>query len=674
MENDTLDHCWESLVLLLEMGATDGLLCDFGMPVLQNGVRYNCRVLCQDRRVLLIRPKTVMADGGNYREGRYFAAHIPSTEESHILPPTFYGKFGQRSVPFGLFFLHCADGTTVGCESCEELWTPQSLHVDLSLRGVEIIGNGSGSHHELRKLSTRIELMVSATRKCGGVYLYANQRGCDGSRMYYDGCAMIVVNGRIVAQAPQFDVRDVNVVAATIDLDDVRSYRASIPSFGIQAMRMVADEGRGGSRRLVCDDVHLCFNPVFSFNKNRPRMMTDEGGLAPTIVTPEEECSLGPACWLWDYLRRSGATGFFLPLSGGADSSSVAAIVAVMCILVNKASRDDPEGEVAKDCRRICRKDVGNSLWVPSTPQEIANHVLHTTFMGTENSSTVTNSRAMRLADAIGSYHLSIKIDVMVKAALQVFQISTGHIPRYASRGGTMAEDLALQNIQARLRMVMSYLLAQLLPWVRGRTGFLLVLGAANVDEGLRGYMTKYDCSSADLNPIGGISKGDIKRMLIFMSKEYPGFNVLAEIANSPPTAELRPMDAITATSEAVLSQTDEEDMGMSYEELGHFGRLRKMSRCGPVSMLRKLLIMWNHLSPNEVAAKVKRFFYFYSVNRHKMTTITPAYHAEAYSPDDNRFDLRQFLYNTQWTRQFAQIDAIVAQQPDFDISKDKND
>jgi NAD+ synthase (glutamine-hydrolysing) len=35
--------------------------------------------------------------------------------------------------------------------------------------------------------------------------------------------------------------------------------------------------------------------------------------------------------------------------------------------------------------------------------------------------------------------------------------------------------------------MVLSFVLAQLMPWVRGRDGFLLVLGSANVDEGLRG-------------------------------------------------------------------------------------------------------------------------------------------------------------------------------------------
>ena len=45
----------------------------------------------------------------------------------------------------------------------------------------------------------------------------------------------------------------------------------------------------------------------------------------------------GPACWLWDYLRRSGASGFLLPLSGGADSASVAAIVGSMCQQVVQA-------------------------------------------------------------------------------------------------------------------------------------------------------------------------------------------------------------------------------------------------------------------------------------------------------------------------------------------------
>lgn len=225
-----------------------------------------------------------------------------------------------------------------------------------------------------------------------------------------------------------------------------------------------------------------------------------------------------------------------------------------------------------------------------------------------------------------------------------------------------MAEDLALQNIQARVRMVIAYLCAQLLPWIRGRRGFLLVLGSSNVDEALRGYMTKYDCSSADLNPIGGISKGDLKRMLVWAAKRF-SIPALEEIALALPTAELRPIEDDKRTGDEDYSQLDEDEMGMSYEELGVFGFLRKVQRCGPVSMFMKLLAQWAHLGPALIAEKVKRFFYYYSVNRHKMTTLTPSYHAENYSPDDNRYDLRQFLYNTKWTRQFATIDALVNEQ-----------
>lgn len=61
-----------------------------------------------------------------------------------------------------------------------------------------------------------------------------------------------------------------------------------------------------------------------------------------------------------------------------------------------------------------------------------------------------------------------------------------------------------------------------------------------------------------------------------------------------------------------------------------------------------------------QVADKVKQFFSKYSANRHKMTTLTPAYHAENYSPDNNRFDLRPFLYNTRWPWQFRCIENQV--------------
>ena len=106
------------------------------------------------------------------------------------------------------------------------------------------------------------------------------------------------------------------------------------------------------------------------------------------------------------------------------------------------------------------------------------------------------------------------------------------------------------------------YMFAQLFPLCRNRKGYLLVLGSGNVDECLRGYLTKYDCSSADLNPIGSISKMDLKCMLKHAAEKY-SLPVLNDIVNAPPTAELRPVGGGQNHS-----QTDEDDMGMTYEEL----------------------------------------------------------------------------------------------------------
>merc|ERR1711953_3368 len=238
--------------------------------------------------------------------------------------------------------------------------------------------------------------------------------------------------------------------------------------------------------------------------------------------------------------------------------------------------------------------------------------------------------------------------------------------------------------------MVMAYFMAQLMPWstddfVGGGGGSLLVLGSANVDEALRGYYTKYDCSAADINPIGGINKRDLKAFLIWCAANK-GISVLSDFAHAVPTAELRPEE--NGCAEA---QSDEKDMGMSSGELGDLGYCRKVEHCGPLSTFLKLRAKWAHKTgdwkspadnekaitpsirlwacPNrkqpatfeeKVAQKVKDFFFYHVINRHKMTTLTPSYHAENYSPDDNRFDLRPFLCPNTFDLQFAEIDRLV--------------
>ncbi|XP_038621075.1 glutamine-dependent NAD(+) synthetase [Tachyglossus aculeatus] len=633
-ESDTNLHSFQVLAELLDSPVTQDIICDVGMPVMHRNVRYNCRVIFLNRKILLIRPKMALANEGNYREMRWFTPwQRTRTIEEYFLPRMIQELTKQETVPIGDAVLATQD-TCIGSEVCEELWTPYSPHIEMGLDGVEIFTNASGSHHTLRKAYTRVDLVNMATSKNGGIYVLANQKGCDGDRLYYDGCAMISVNGSIVAQGSQFSLDDVEVLTATLDLEDVRSYRAEISSRGLMASRANPYPRVKVDFALSChdDDVVAISEPIqWQYH------------------SPEEEISLGPACWLWDYLRRSQQAGFFLPLSGGMDSSSSACIVYSMCHQVCLAVKNGNQ-QVLADVRKM----VYNDAYTPEDPRELCGRIFTTCYMASENSSEEMRNSAKELAKQIGSYHINLNIDGAVKAILGIFSVVTGRTPQFRIHGGSGRENLALQNVQARVRMVLAYLFAQLSLWSRGIQGGLLVIGSANVDECLRGYLTKYDCSSADINPIGGISKTDLKSFLQYCIEHFH-LAALISILKAPPTAELEPL------ADGRMTQTDEEDMGMTYAELSVYGKLRKITKAGPYTMFCKLISIWKEIcSPRQVAEKVKHFFRSYSINRHKMTTLTPAYHAESYSPEDNRFDLRPFLYNTAWSWQFRCIDNQV--------------
>ncbi|XP_012555047.1 glutamine-dependent NAD(+) synthetase isoform X1 [Hydra vulgaris] len=630
-ESDTLLHSWESLACILENTVCENLIVDVGMPVLYNHALYNCRVIFLNKRIILIRPKKTLAIDENYRESRWFTPWIKDYEyEELMLPPIITKITGQVKVPFGEAIIVARD-TVLGCEVCQELFSPQSPHLNMALQGVEIVTNGSASNFELQKMSRRIKLISDATSKLGGVYLYSAIKGCDGERLYYDGPCMIFKNGELVGQGKQFSLNEVEVVSSTIDLEEVSLYRRS-SQFGTKTSL---------SQKYPRLDIDFCLCVTNSFFAPLSPVID------PVIYQPEEEIALGPACWLWDYLRRSGMGGFFLPLSGGVDSSATACIVASMCRLVCDAIKQGSLQTIS-DIQDI----VKDSTYIPTDPKELCNRIFVTCYMGTENSSAQTRERAKALANDIGSYHLGIVIDTAIQAILSIFSAVTKKTPRFSVFGGSNTENLALQNVQARVRMVTSYLFAQLTLWSRGKQGGLLVLGSANVDECLLGYMTKYDCSSADINPIGGISKTDLKKFVFYCVEKF-NFTSLIGILGAPPTAELTPLD------EGRLQQTDEGDIGLTYEEISILGRLRKLQRCGPYSMFTKLLSQWN-ISPSAIADKVKLFFTKYAINRHKMTTITPSLYAVGYSPDDNRYDLRPFLYRSSWPWQFKSIDRAV--------------
>lgn len=94
------------------------------------------------------------------------------------------------------------------------------------------------------------------------------------------------------------------------------------------------------------------------------------------------------------------------------------------------------------------------------------------------------------------------------------------------------------------------------------------------------------------------------RRIIVFINTLYHsrtyfrrkhGISALDGILDALPTAELEPLQG------GQLSQLDEVDMGMTYKELGTFGRLRKQDCAGPFTMFCRLVHMWDKCTPKEV-------------------------------------------------------------------------
>jgi hypothetical protein len=100
-------------------------------------------------------------------------AHVRIHTHLHTYTHTHAHKHTYPCTPT---HLHAFNGTD----------TPTHRHTDTPTHALPLAG---------------VELILSATSKLGGVYLYANHQGCDGERVYYDGCSMICMNGKVLAQA-----------------------------------------------------------------------------------------------------------------------------------------------------------------------------------------------------------------------------------------------------------------------------------------------------------------------------------------------------------------------------------------------------------------------------------------------------------------------------------------
>lgn len=117
-----------------------------------------------------------------------------------------------------------------------------------------------------------------------------------------------------------------------------------------------------------------------------------------------------------------------MPLSGGADSGAVAALVACMSKMVFESIQNG--NKMALEDIRFVVKDPS---FTPSSYKDIVSRIFVTSYLSTTNSSKDTLQRAESLARAIGSHHFNIGIDEAYEGIVQVFSKATGMKPKFES-------------------------------------------------------------------------------------------------------------------------------------------------------------------------------------------------------------------------------------------------
>ena len=522
-----------AIEMLLEIAPeTEGMVVALGLPLVFRKALFDVVCLLVDGRVEGFVGKRFLAGDGLYYEPRWFK---PWPEGRTVAV-----EVDGHSYPLGDLFFRI-DGVNIGFEICEDAWVADRPGSDLARRGVDIILNPSASHFAFGKTEIRQRFVLEGSRAFGVSYVYSNLLGNESGRSIFDGGALIASGGRMLARGPRFLFADHHLSAAVIDVDETRMHQMRTGSFQPDL------ETRPGERVAV----------TYRFPKARsepssPRLADWER----VGHQKEEEFTRAVALALFDYLRKSRSRGFVVSLSGGADSTATSCLVALMV----HVALDELGPEEFR--RKLSYLDLPQG----GSAGEWVHHLLLCVYQSTRNSSVTTRQAAQTVAEALGAEFLELDVDSLVASYSTMVAGALGRELTWEK------DDLALQNIQARVRGPGVWMLANL----RGA----LLLATSNRSEAAVGYTTMDGDTCGGLSPIGGIDKAFLRQWLRWMEATGPtGIGPLPtlDVVNSQePTAELRPQGS---------GQTDEGDL-MPYPLLDAVERAAIRDKKAPVEVL----------------------------------------------------------------------------------------
>ena len=357
-------------------------------------------------------------------QGVYLKQLLPNyavfDEDRYFTP----GPAMNDGVASGLFSL---DDVTVGVTICEDIWYADGPVAAQAAAGARIMLNLNASPFHEGKNVQREQMLSTRAKETNSVIVYVNQVGAQ-DELVFDGSSVVVdCNGVIACRMKSFE-SDFAVVA-------------------------IAGDGTVAAAHV---------EPFAS----------DLDRVYDALVVGTR-----------DYVHKNGFTDVVIGLSGGIDSSIVAAIAV------------DALG---------------------------ADHV-HGVAMPSRYSSQGSLDDAEKLATALGIDHRVVSIEPAFGAYLEMLQPSfTGRDP-----------DLTEENLQSRVRGMTLMALSNKFGW--------MVLTTGNKSEMAVGYFTIYGDSAGGYAAIKDVFKTQVFALCRRIN-ERAGREIIPEtVITKPPSAELRP-------------------------------------------------------------------------------------------------------------------------------------
>ncbi len=380
---------------------------------------------------------------------------------------------------------------TFAVNICEDLWYPTGPTTVQALAGADLVVTINSSPYHAGKAHDR-ERMV-ATRAADDLVClaYVNMVGGQDELVFDGGSLIVDEHGRCVARGRQFEE---DLVVADVDLDGV--FRARLR------------DSRRRKEKLSAEDhvSRVVLPPIAAASPPLPERPT----VAP--LAPVDEVFQALVLGTRDYVRKNRFGRVVIGLSGGIDSSLVAAIA------VEALGRENVVG-----------------VTMPSP-----------------YSSTGTRRDAKRLARNLGVEFLTLPIGTLLRT----------YKGTLAAAFKGLKEDVTEENVQARIRGNLLMALSNKFGW--------LVLTTGNKSEYGVGYTTLYGDMAGGFAVIKDVPKTLVYEVARHVNARAGRALIPQSVFERAPSAELRPdqrdQDTLPPYAEldAILEAYVENDLGVS--------------------------------------------------------------------------------------------------------------